>query len=126
MRSPPRNYVRTWTLCARLQSLEVKSSPRSLRRNAGRSNCFTPFRALLGDEGSKLGWRVPLRHDARRPEALGGFRPFKIRGQRGVELIDDWLRRAGAGEKALPAAGVVARDRFGKRRHAGQFRISLG
>src|SRR5260221_14743781 len=67
-----------------------------------------------------------LFRSAKRHEALGGFRPFKIRGQRGVELIDDRLRRAGTGEKALPAAGIVAWDRFGKRRHAGQFRISLG
>src|SRR6476660_6071957 len=71
----------------------------SLRLNAGRSNDFTPFRALLGDEGSKLGWGVPLRHDAERHEPLGGFRPFEIRGQRGVELIDDRLRCAGTGEK---------------------------
>src|SRR5262249_9346540 len=85
----------------------------------GRSNDFTPFRALLGDEGSKLGWCVPLRHDAKRHEALGGFRSFKIRRQRRIELIDDRLRRAGTGEKTLPAAGIVARHRFGKRRHAG-------
>src|SRR5262245_21152967 len=91
----------------------------SLRRNPGRSNDFTPFRALLGDEGSQLGWCVPLRHDAKRHETLGGFRPFKLRRQRGVELIDDRLRRAGTGEKTLPAAGIVARHRFGKRRHAG-------
>src|SRR5262249_18713974 len=91
----------------------------SLRRDPGRSNDFTPFRALLGDEGSELGWCVPLRHDAKRHEALGGFRSFKIRRQRRIELIDDRLRRAGTGEKTLPAAGIVARHRFGKRRHAG-------
>src|SRR5215471_7211021 len=111
--------------CARWQSLKVQRAkqPRtrnpSLRRDAGRSNYFTPFRALLGDEGSKLGWCVRLRHDAKRHEALGGFRPFKIRRQRGVELIGDRLRRAGTGEKALPATGIVARYRFAKRRHAG-------
>src|SRR5436305_255168 len=100
------------------QAAQIEPHNPSLRLNAGRSNYFTPFRALLGDEGSKLGWRVPLRHDAKRLEALGGLRPFKVRGQRGIELIDDRLRRAHAGDKALPAAGVVARQRFGKRRYA--------
>src|SRR6516164_5090756 len=91
----------------------------SLWLDASRSNDFAPLRALLGDEGSKLGRRIPLRHDAKGLETLGGFRPFKIRSQRGVELVDDRWRRAGAGEKALPAAGVVAGHRFGKSRHAG-------
>src|SRR5262249_15701916 len=75
--------------------------------NASRSNDFAPLRALLGDEGSKLGRRIPLRHDAKGLETLGGFRPFEIRGQRGVERVDDRSRRAGAGEEALPAADVI-------------------
>src|SRR5262249_41553285 len=51
----------------------------SLWLDASRSNDFAPLRALLGDEGSKLGRRIPLRHDAKGLETLGGFRPFKIR-----------------------------------------------
>src|ERR1700724_4340828 len=111
---------------ARLLSPEAREQAAgSLRLDAGRSNDFDPFRALLGDEGSKLAWRVPLRHDSKGFKAVDGFRPFKIRRQRGVELSDDRLRRSGAGEKALPAAGVVTRHRFGKRRYAGEFGISL-
>src|SRR5262249_23112418 len=100
------------TLCARPRNP-------SLWLDASRSNDFAPLRALLGDEGSKLGRRIPLRHDAKGLETLGGFRPFEIRSQRGVERVDDRPRRASAGEKALPAAGVVAGHRFGKSRHAG-------
>ena len=74
-------------LCARRRN----PSP---RLNASRSNDFTPLRALFGDEGSKLGRRVPLRHDVKGLETLGGFRPFKIRSQRGVELVDGRSRRA--------------------------------
>src|ERR1700732_5100097 len=111
---------------ARLLSPEAREQAAgSLRPDAGRSNDFDPFRALLGDESSKLARRVPLRHDSKGFKAVDGFRPFKIRRQRGIELIDNRLRRAGAGEKALPTAGVVTRHRFGKRRYAGQLGISL-
>src|SRR5262249_52785253 len=113
------NQNRPDAVRARTHKLYARRRNASLWLNASRSNDFAPLGALLGDEGSKLGRRIPLRHDAKGLETLGGFRPFKIRGQRGVELVDDRPRRAGAGEEALPAAGVVAGHRFGKRRHAG-------
>src|SRR5262245_66547395 len=79
-------------LCARRRNA-------SLWLDASRSNDFAPLRALLGDEGSKLGRRIPLRHDAKGLETLGGFRPFEISGERGVERVDERPRRCGRGDK---------------------------
>src|SRR5580693_5755567 len=106
-------------------SQEAKRAGTSLRLYSGGFDDFAPFGALFGDERSKFGRGVRPRHDTKRLEALGSFRPLEIGCQRGVELINNRPRCAGVGEKALPAAGVITRHGFIKGRHAWQLRISL-
>src|SRR6202034_1420254 len=85
---------------------------RSLHLNAGVVDDLAPLDALIGDERAELFRRAPPRDDAKIFEALCRLGLFEFGDQRGIELVDDVLRRARVRKEALPALRFIAGHRF--------------